>query len=108
MVMIGETQKKRINMLITIENQTNNTNLWDRLQQPVHGSSHQADTLCLLAALDEGWQIQESASYLAHGNNAEGRGYLLTLYHPKRRLTHEWNVASSSDMDALLAFEGVL
>ena len=84
-----------------------NTNHWDRLQQPVHGASQQADTLRLLAALDEGWQIQEAAQYLAHGSNAEGSGYLLTLYNPKRRLTREWNAARSEDLDAILAFEGV-
>jgi hypothetical protein len=94
--------------LFTTQNdQTNTINRWELLQQPVHGTCQHADTLRLLAALDEGWQIQEAAIYLAHGSNAEGLGYLLTLYHPHLRLTREWNTVHSADLDALLAFEGV-
>jgi len=78
---------------------------WDGLQQPVHGSAHTADYLRLLAALDEGWQIAEAAEMLAHGKNAEGRGYVLTLMHPRRRLTREWNVMRSPEIDGLLAHE---
>lgn len=80
---------------------------WEGLQQPVHGSAHTADYLRLLAALDEGWQIAEAAELLAHGTNAEGRGYLLTLMHPRRRLTREWNVMRSPEIDRLLAYEAV-
>ena len=94
-------------MLDTNYTRTDSYNSWEQLQQPVHGASQQADTLRLLAALDEGWQIQEVANYLAHGLNAEGRGYLITLYHSQRMLTREWNVALSPSMDALLAFEGI-
>lgn len=94
-------------MLNTQINTKNNFNGWEQLQQPVHGANQQPDTLRLLAALDEGWQIQEVANYLAHGLNAEGRGYLITLYHSQRRLTREWNVNLSPSMDALLAFEGI-
>ena len=80
---------------------------WERIQQPVHGSGHAADYLRLLAALDEGWQIIEAADLLAHGTNAEGRGYLLTLMHPRRLLTREWNVIRSPEIDLLLAHEHV-
>ena len=88
--------------------------LWDSIQQPVHGSSHAADHLRLLAALpapvpqvqvDEGWQIVEAADMLAHGKNAEGRGYLLLLMNPRRLLTCEWSVMHSPEVDALLAHE---
>jgi hypothetical protein len=80
---------------------------WDGMQQPVHGTAYAADTLRLLAALDAGWQIVEAADMLAHGANAEGRGYVLTLMHPRRLLTREWNVMASPEMDALLAHEVV-
>ena len=78
---------------------------WDMIQQPVHGSSRAADHLRLLVALDEGWQIVEAADMLAHGANAEGRGYVLTLMHPRRMLTREWNVMRSPQVEALLAHE---
>jgi len=84
-----------------------NTPRWESLQQPVHGSAQPADCLRLLAALDEGWRIMEAAQLLAHGKNAEGRGYLLTLAHPRRGLTSEWDVARSPEIEALLAFEAV-
>ena len=93
-------------MLTTIK-ENSPINLWDCYQQPVHSANHQADTLRLLAALDEGWQILEAANYLAHGINDEDRGFLLTLYHPQRGLTREWSVTNSSSMNNLLAFEGV-
>jgi len=80
---------------------------WEGLQQPVHGSAHAADYLRLLAALDEGWQIVEAAEILAHGSNAEGRGYVLTLVHPRRLLTREWNVMRTPELVALLAHEVV-
>lgn len=80
---------------------------WEFLQQPVHGSAHAADYLRILAALDEGWQIVEAADILAHGTNAEGRGYLLTLMHSRRLLTREWNVMRSSEVDMLLSHEHV-
>jgi len=95
-------------MLITTSNHYVETQThWESLQQPVHGSSQPADTLRLLAALDAGWQIAETADYLAHGLNAEGRGYMLTLFHPRLLLTREWEVARSPEMDELLSFEGV-
>ena len=80
---------------------------WESLQQPMHGSGHPSDYLRLLAALDEGWQIVEAAEILAHGSNAEGRGYVLTLVHPRRLLTREWNVMRTPELVALLAHEVV-
>jgi hypothetical protein len=94
-------------MLNTQNTPLKTTQRWERLQQPVHGSAHSSDYLRLLAALDEGWRILEAADFLAHGQNAEGRGYLLTLAHPRLLLTREWDVARSPEMDTLLAFEGV-
>ena len=94
-------------MLNTLNATTQIGTRWDCIQQPVHGSAHTADYLRLLAALDEGWQIVEAADMLAHGTNAEGRGYVLTLMHSRRLLTREWNVMRSPELDALLAHEVV-
>ena len=92
-------------MLNTLNATSHIGTLWDSIQQPVQDSTHAADHLRLLAALDEGWQIMKVADLLAHGRNAEGRGYLLVLMNPRRLLTCEWNVMHSSEMDALLARE---
>jgi hypothetical protein len=94
-------------MLNTSNKHMEHSTRWERTQQPVHGTGNPSDYLRLLAALDEGWQIVEAAYFLAQGANAEGRGYLLTLMHPRRLLTREWNVIRSPEVDALLAFEGV-
>lgn len=81
---------------------------WERIQPATNPATDAgSDYQRLLAALEEGWQIVETADFLAHGSNAEGRGYLLTLMHPRRLLTREWNVARNPEMTALLAFEGV-
>jgi len=94
-------------MLNTSNQLIENSTRWERVQQPVHGTGRSSDYLRLLAALDEGWQIVETADFLAQGANAEGQGYLLTLMHPRRLLTREWSVPSSPEVTALLAFEGV-
>ena len=94
-------------MLNPLNNEMDYSTRWESTQQPVHGTGGPADHLRLLAALDEGWQIVEVADFLAHGKNAEGRGYLLTLAHPHLMRTREWNVARSPEVTALLAFEGV-
>ena len=93
------------NMLNTLNATLQISTRWDAIQQPVHGGARAADHLRLLAALDEGWQIVEAADMLAHGKNAEGRGYLLVLMNPRRLLTCEWNVMRSPEVDALLARE---
>jgi hypothetical protein len=80
---------------------------WDRARHPAPGTGRLSDYQRLLAALDEGWQIIETADFLAHGVNAEGRGYLLTLMHPRRFLTRELDVVRSPEITALLALEGV-
>jgi hypothetical protein len=92
-------------MLNTLNATTQIGTRWDCIQQPVHGSTHAADYLRLLAALDEGWQIVKTADLLAHGANAEGRGYLLTLMNSHRFLTREWSVARNPEVDLLLARE---
>ena len=76
------------------------------IQQSTTESNQKSEESQLLSALNEGWQIQEAATYLAHGLNAEGRGYLLTLYNPTRSLTRQWNIASSQSTNALLELEG--
>ena len=95
-------------MLIAQNIQIQNPTIWESLQQPVHGTRNQSSSLRLLSALDEGWQIQEVASYLAHGYNAESIGYLLTLYHPMRNQTREIDVPQSRDIDEILKLDGSL
>lgn len=77
---------------------------WGAPQQPVHdNNAYMVDYVLLLAALEQGWQIIEAGEILAHGANAEAHGYVLTLMHPYRLLTCEWNVERSPEVDALLA-----
>ncbi|HEY3310050.1 MAG TPA: hypothetical protein VGK00_00285 [Anaerolineales bacterium] len=92
-------------MLHTITKQSNKRGSWELMRKPLNQVDAQADTHRLTAKLNEGWQILETASYLAHGRNTEGNGYLLTLYHPRLGLSREWSVKRSPEMDALLAFE---
>lgn len=94
-------------MLNPLNNEIDYSTRWERTQQPVHGTGNPSDYLRLLAALDEGWRILEVADLLAHGKNAEGRGYLITLAHPRLLQTREWGAARTPEITALLAFEGV-
>jgi hypothetical protein len=52
--------------------------------------------------LHQGWIISEAAKMLAHGNNNENGGYLLTLADPSGRFIRETFVPRSTDMDELL------
>jgi hypothetical protein len=94
-------------MLNTHNYQPKVTPRWESSQQPAQGSEQSSDYLRLRTALDEGWRILEVTNFLAHGKNAEGRGYLLTLAHPRLSLVREWNVARRPEIVALLALEGV-
>jgi carotenoid cleavage dioxygenase-like enzyme len=57
--------------------------------------------------LHQGWMISEAALVLAHGNNNENSGYLLTLSDPGGRYIREAFVTRSMDVDDLLARERV-
>lgn len=93
--------------MLTPTNHNSTSNQGVSLKQALIVAGNGSETTGLLAALSGGWQILETAKYLAHGLNAEGQGYLLTLYNPLQGLTRELNVAKSPDMDALLAFENL-
>jgi hypothetical protein len=80
---------------------------WSGLQQPVHATRIPADTLRVLSALDEGWQIVEVAHLLASGKNNEGDSYLLALMHPKRMQIQKLRVRANAQIKQLLETERV-
>ncbi len=55
--------------------------------------------------LDQGWIISEAAQMLAHGQNNEDSGYILTLSDPTGHYMRETYVPRSADMDDLLKRE---
>ena len=57
--------------------------------------------------LHQGWVISEAAQMLAHGQNDENSGYILTLADPTGHFMRETFVPRSADMDALLKREFV-
>ncbi len=93
--------------MLVSDNSIQYVHSWEQLQQATYSTKSQAETSQLLAALDEGWQIQETATYLAHGSNAEELGYLLTLYHPRRNRIQEMNVDHGPGIEAILAMQAV-
>ncbi len=70
-------------------------------------TSANTDDRTLRLALDEGWIIAEATHLLAHGANDEGRGYLLTLMHPRRLLNRQMMVPASPEIEALLNYQMV-
>ena len=56
----------------------------------------------VVEALKKGWTISEVATVLAHGQNDEGRGYLVTLLEPDSYLLHKLYLPYSVEAEALL------
>ena len=56
----------------------------------------------MIEALKKGWVISEVVTVLAHGQNDEGRGYLVTLMEPERYLLHKLYLPYSLEAEALL------
>lgn len=79
-------------MLNTIK-QNEITNLMESLPQLFVETPKILGIGPLQDALHKGWQILETAEYLAHGKNTEGKGQLFTLYNPRLSMTRELYVA---------------
>jgi hypothetical protein len=56
----------------------------------------------VVEALKKGWTISEVVTVLAHGQNDEGRGYLVTLLEPEKYLLHKLYLPYSLEAEALL------
>lgn len=56
----------------------------------------------VIDALKKGWTVSEVASVLAHGQNDEGRGFLVTLMEPKNHLSREMYLPYSLETESFL------
>ena len=57
----------------------------------------------VIEALKAGWTVSDFATVLAHGQNDEGRGFLVTLVEPKIHMSREVYLPYSTETEALLA-----
>ncbi len=89
-------------MLVSSNINTKYRNVEGYSQETNEFTRHKKDFFTINGALREGWQILESANYLARGRNNEGSGYLITLYHPARNQVRQTSVLASQEMDNLL------
>ena len=53
-------------------------------------------------ALKKGWTVSEVATVLAHGQNDEGRGFLVTLVEPKNHMSREMYLPYSMETETFL------
>jgi hypothetical protein len=56
----------------------------------------------VLEALNTGWTVSAVANVLAHGQNDEGRGFLVTLEQPKNHMLREVYLPYSTETEQLL------
>jgi hypothetical protein len=56
----------------------------------------------VIEALHKGWVVSAVATVLAHGQNDEGRGYLVKLMEPGNYTLHELYLPYSVEAEALL------
>lgn len=56
----------------------------------------------VIEALKSGWTIANVATVLAHGQNDEGRGFLITLMEPKNHLSRKMYLPYSIETETLL------
>ena len=58
--------------------------------------------ISLIEALKKGWKVASVATVLAHGQNDEGRGFLVTLMEPKQHISREVYLPYSPETETLL------
>ena len=56
----------------------------------------------MMEALNKGWTVSTVANMLAHGQNDEGRGFLVTLAEPNDHLSREMYLPYSPDVESFL------
>ena len=56
----------------------------------------------VIEALNNGWKVSDVATVLAHGQNDEGRGFLVTLMEPKHHMSREIYLPYSAETENLL------
>ena len=56
----------------------------------------------VIEALKAGWTVSDFATVLAHGQNDEGRGFLVTLVEPKIHMSREVYLPYSVETEAML------
>ena len=56
----------------------------------------------MMEALKKGWTVSNVVNVLAHGQNDEGRGYLVTLAEFKNHLSREMYLPYSPEAERLL------
>ena len=53
-------------------------------------------------AIQKGWTVSDVANVLAHGQNDEGRGFLVTLMEPKIHMSRQVYLPYSPETEILL------
>lgn len=56
----------------------------------------------VIDALKMGWTVSEVATVLAHGQNDEGRGFLVTLVEPRNHMSREMYLPYSIETETFL------
>jgi len=56
----------------------------------------------VIEALNTGWTVSDVATVLAHGQNDEGRGFLVRLVQTSNHLAREMYLPYSQETEALL------
>ena len=56
----------------------------------------------VIEALKTGWAVSSVATVLAHGQNDEGRGFLVTLMEPKNHMSREVYLPYSTETEKLV------
>ena len=56
----------------------------------------------VIEALKTGWAVSNVTTVLAHGQNDEGRGFLVTLMEPKSHMSREVYLPYSTETEKLL------
>jgi hypothetical protein len=75
---------------------------WSNLRRGARSEGSSVSYLCLVAALDSGWQIREAAQVPGHGHNGANSYLLVRLSHPTRNLESELTLEKTAHAEALL------
>ena len=56
----------------------------------------------VVEVLNKGWTVSDVVTVSAHGQNDEGRGFLITLMEPKNHMSRQMYLPYSPETEALL------
>jgi hypothetical protein len=75
---------------------------WSRIRRRSRPGEPSLSYLCLVEALESGWQIRSATKISGQGRHGVSSYFLVSLTHPTRKLESELTLEKTPDAEALM------